>query len=96
MGVSPVDLQCLQPLLRGGLLPEDVRVEGAPRHLALHLDQLLVHSFLVETNIIESQVREEQGLLDILDLELLYVKILVSILIEPYLESVILLDSFLV
>jgi hypothetical protein len=39
--------------------------------------------------------REEQDLLEILDLELFGVKILVSILIEPFVATVILLDSCL-
>ena len=39
--------------------------------------------------------REEQDLLEILDLELFGVKILVSILIDPFVATVILLDSCL-
>ena len=46
--------------------------------------------------IYSSCFREEQDLLDILDLKLFDVRILVSILIGPHLESLILLDSCLV
>ena len=40
-----------------------------------------------------SYLREEQDLLEVLDLKVFGVKILVSILIEPFLATVILLDS---
>ena len=40
--------------------------------------------------------REEQDLLEILDLELFGITTLVTILIEPYLANVVLLDSCLV
>jgi hypothetical protein len=45
---------------------------------------------------LKTQTRDEQDLLEILDLELFGVKTLVSILIEPSLANVVLLDSFLV
>jgi hypothetical protein len=46
--------------------------------------------------VVTLSVREEQDLLEILDLKLFGVKALISILIEPSLANVALLDSCLV
>ena len=59
------------------------------------MKRALVKSFGTVKKCHYAGCREEQDLLDILDLELFDVKILVSILIEPFLATVILLDSCL-
>jgi hypothetical protein len=53
------------------------------------------HYLIRLSSILHGDIREEQDLLEILDLELFGIKILVSILIEPILATLILLDSCL-